>query len=115
MAKIKYNLEWVVGENNPAGTQINGVAVMVAREQAAVVACKRLAERCVGVVVQHKADSRRRAYVGVHGIHAPKPFGVQLREAEQFLALQGGGLLVGDFNHVPCRAWRVGGSEKPAL
>ena len=102
-SKLKYDMRILAGED---GGATNGIVVLVDRAQGAFGKFKRLAKRVIGFEVMHKADARRRAYVGLHGLFSAA-FGEQLREAETWLRERGGGLVLGDFNHVPCRKWRV--------
>ena len=85
----------------------NGMVVMVRREMAAFKSQKRLMQRVLGIEVQHKQDQTKRRYVFLHGMHSAALRG-QLKAAEDYLK-EGGGLIAGDWNHVPCKRWRVSG------
>ena len=104
-SKLQYDMRILTGED---GGATNGIVVLVDRAQGSFGNFKRLAKRVIGFEVVHKADARRRAYVGMHGLFSAA-FGQQLKEAETWLRERGGGLVLGDFNHVPCRRWRVSG------
>ena len=109
-----YDAKYVVGEDG-GGTRVdgsaaaaqNGMVVMVRRSEAALKVQKRLAPRVMGVVVQHKTDRKERRYVFLHGVHGAG-FRGQLKAAQEF-AQNGGALVAGDWNHVPCGSWRASG------
>ena len=100
---LKYDARFLVGEEGGC----NGLIVFVDKEQGAIGDFKRLGPRVLGVEVAHReAGGLRRAYVALHGLFT-SGFGPQLREAEAWADERGGGLVLGDFNHVPCRLWRA--------
>ena len=105
--RLKYDMRFLVGEG---GNATNGIVALVDRAQGSFGASKRLAERTLGFEVTHKADAQTRAYVGLHGL-AGAAFTEQLREAREWMRERGGGLALGDFNHVPCRLWRTSGAK----
>ena len=100
---LKYDMRFLVGEG---GGATNGIVVLVDRAQGSFAGFKRLALRAFGVEVVHKADAQRRAYAAVHGVFTTA-FREQVDAAEAWVRDRGGGLVLGDFNHVPCRKWRV--------
>ena len=100
---LKYDMRFLVGEG---GGATNGIVVLVDRAQGSFAGFKRLALRAFGVEVVHKADAQKRAYAAVHGVFTAT-FREQVDAAEAWVRDRGGGLVLGDFNHVPCRKWRV--------
>ena len=92
----------------------DGIVCAVATEQAGLVKWHAVAERALGVTVQHRGEADERAYAYVHGVTASSDsqrpstrFRVQLRAAVRWVRDRGGGLLLGDMNYVPCAEWRV--------
>jgi hypothetical protein len=100
---LKYDMRFMAGEG---GGDTGGLVVLVDRAQGTFAGFKRLTLRAFGVEVVHKADATRRAYAAVHGVFTAA-FREQVDAAEAWVRDRGGGLVLGDFNHVPCRAWRV--------
>ena len=124
-ARVGYRMSWVPGEGGEArsgkqlGAHANGVAVAVRLAAGKLVAIKRLAERAVGFSVRRKLVARVLHGGAVHGLHGvqrseddlpgeppARSFAAQLRALQDWLQSQGGGLLFGDFNWVPCLSWR---------
>ena len=120
-ARAGYRMSWVPGEGGEArcgkrlGAHANGVAVAVRLAAGKLVALKRLAERAVGFSVRRKLVSRVLYGGAIHGLHGAqkseddlpgeppaRSFAAQLRALQDWLQSQGGGLLFGDFNRVPC-------------
>lgn len=102
-----------------------GIAVAVNTREASLKGTPmKLDWRVVGVEVEHKGDGQTRRVVGMHGENAASRttdfgsdgqpetfcFARQWRRATDWVAE--GGVVVGDFNRVLCRQWRVG---SPAL
>ena len=112
----------------------NGIIAMVAMESNTFVAeergaegsrkaAVRVAERVFGVIVRPKGSMVAIPLVALHGLHTTASEGVetalmaveqgarsfqgQLHAAEEWLLSNGGGLLVGDFNRVPCTSFRA--------
>ena len=107
--RLQYDMRFLVGEG---GHGKNGIVALVDRAQGSFGAFKRLEARVLGFEVMHKADAQTRAYVGLHGLG--EGFEAQLRGMREWLQAQGGGLVLGDFNHVPCRRWRASGGALSA-
>ena len=108
---LKYDMRFLVGEG---GGATNGIVVLVDRAQGSFAGFKRLALRAFGVEVVHKADAQKRAYAAVHGVFTAA-FREQVDAAEAWVRDRGGGLVLGDFNHVPCRKWRVSRAALSAM
>ena len=113
---LQYEPRFLPGEGGSrreqAGTlsNKNGLVMLVAKEQAKAVRHVRVEERVLGLVFRIVGEGRLRAICGLHGLSADgsSDFGKQLGAAEDWLQSQGGGVLVGDFNRVPCSAFRKG-------
>ena len=95
---------------NGTGSCKNGVIALVAKEQAKLVRWVRVEERVLGIEVRIASENRTRVVCGLHGLSSEgdSNFGQQLGAAEDWLREHGGGLLVGDFNRVPCCTFRKG-------
>lgn len=85
-----------------------GLVALLATEQVKRVRHSRVEERVLGVEYRVVGENRTRAVCGLHGLSSEgeSGFAEQLGAAEAWLLERGGGLLVGDFNQVPCRAFR---------
>ena len=102
---LKYDVRFLVG---CGGGWTNGIVVLIDRAQGSFGKFKRLAPRVLGFEVTHKADATTRAYAALHGF-STSGFAEQVREAKAWVMERGGGLVMGDFNHVPCKRWRTSG------
>ena len=113
---IQYEVRILPGEGGSRRAQAgtlshkNGLVMLVAKEQAKAVRHVRVEERVLGMVFRIGGEERTRAICGLHGLSSDgdSNFCTQLGAAEEWLQAQGGGILVGDFNRVPCSAFRKG-------
>ena len=98
----------------------NGIMVAVKKSEASIDHTVPLAERALGVVVRLKNERRLQHLACIHGLHRAvrepgdpahsipaRSFENQIRTASSWLESNGGGLLTGDFNRVPCYKWRM--------
>ena len=104
------------GREVDSGSHANGMVVLGRMDAGAFAsgdrkATLRVEERVFGVQWIAKADGRCRRIAAVHGLHGEGDcsFSVQLQAAFDWLEEDGGGLLVGDLNRVPCKNWRSSG------
>ena len=124
-ARLGYLMAWSPGEGGEArcgkqlGAHANGIAVAVCATAGKLVALKRLAERAVGFSVRRKRIARLLHGGAIHGLHGvqrseddvpgeppARSFLAQLNALRDWVQAQGGGLVLGDFNRVPCMSWR---------
>ena len=84
----------------------NGILAAVDTKQGQIRSHSRLAERVFGLLVLHRGEASESAYTYTHGV-AGAAFCKQVSAVDDFLTAAGGGLAMGDFNHVPCTLWRA--------
>ena len=125
-----YNMRWLMASSTPG---VNGIVALLRKEAGAFGRVVALHERVLGVEVLHRrgvADGRRRQYVAIHGLHGHEGTGesgdvvwsgagrgqvsrgvsAQLAAARACTEAAGGGVIIGDFNAVPCKRWRTAGT-----
>ena len=109
--RLGYETRFLPGEGRGGGggsadSTANGMVFMVDRKEATIKSFRRLHERVLGIELHHR-DARRRRYALIHGLF-DSGFNRQVEEARNFVRQHAqGGLVLGDFNHVPCRRWRA--------
>ena len=87
-----------------------GVLAAVRVDAGRITGYERVATRALGLRVRMHGELDDRFFCGMHGISSVNgsAFCLQLRAAEAYARRGVSGLVVGDFNHVPCRSWRCG-------
>ena len=121
MSRLGWHMRWVVGEGSGRSSprhgvsSANGIVVVARRSTCSVSGLLRLATRTVSFTIQC-GDSKELVPIGyVHGLHGESPvvrkddsFDAQLEGLDDRAELMGGLAALGDYNRVPCSAWRVG-------
>ena len=124
--RLGYATLMLHGAGRGAGTELsqaNGTFAAVRKGSAPFVGgAWRVAARCLGVQIKHTRSNRARQSetTSVHArLHHPvaqaeasERFESQLRSSLDWLEQRSGGLLLGDFNRVVCRKWRLGTSVR---
>ena len=116
-------LEGVGGEDRKPEedrSYANGIVVAVKKKEASIDHTVPLAEWALGVAVRLKTERRVQYLTCIHGLHnsvrepgdpidsvPARSFENQVRSARAWLESNGGGLINGDLNRVPCCKWRM--------
>ena len=107
-----YDMRMTPGSKGDATKPKNGIAVAVRHKTAVIEATRPLAEGVMGTKIRHREEGAARAMCYVHGLHGDTLAAVrQLEAAEGWIGEAGGGVMMGDFNHVPCVQWRRGNHQ----
>ena len=95
--------------------QKNAIVVAIDLERGRLTATERVAGRVMGAVVRSSVDGGTRRFACIHGLSGESTkreiaegrlcFAQQVARMEDWIG--GGGLMGGDWNRVPLRAWRV--------
>ena len=89
------------------GSHRNGMLVAMRRETLTLEAALRVAPRTYGVVARSMLDNKPYSLVGIHGLQSDARYITQVEAAEAWMESRGGGVVIGDHNHVACRRWRA--------
>ena len=109
LRKMHYSAVFLAGDGQG---QRDGIVLIVDSKQGKVRKTWRVAERVLAARVSFVGEPEDSYLAGIHGItaetgalRAPTRFKAQLRAIQNDKA-SGGWLVVGDYNYVPCTAWR---------
>jgi hypothetical protein len=92
------------------GAQRNGVVVAWRQATTWAMSTRAVHDRVAGVVIGVRGSDARVAVAAIHGLSRDAAYLEQLSDMEAWLEQQGGGIAIGDFNHVACSKWREQGT-----